>query len=117
MTDEKWENLTSQISEKFGIEEKKSVENNISDDVGNEFAGTKDIIIFDGMQGKMKLERINHPLIENKKMHYHKGTGGTAEVEYEVSETEQTHKVTAYIWDDSIDDWEEMQLPSGTMSF
>lgn len=117
MNDEKWENLITSIDEKFGIEEKKTEEDNLVDDVGKTYEGTRDIIIFNGIQGRMKIERVNHPVIEDKKMHYHKGTGGTAQVEYNVSETERTHRVTAYSFNEATEDWEELKLPGGTMSF
>lgn len=117
MTDEKWENTISQIEEKFGIDEKSSAPDNLEDNFGNVFEGSKETIIFKGLLGKMKLERITHPLIVDKKMHYHKGAGGTAEVEYVVSETEKSHKLVPYLWDDVTNDWKEMDIPEGTMTF
>lgn len=117
MTDEKWANLKEQVKEKFGIEEEHSYENNLEDNLDNVFPGTKDVVIFEGLQGKMKLERVNHPMILEKKMHYHKGARGTAKVEYIVSETEKTHRVTAFLWDESANDWKELELPGETITF
>lgn len=117
MSDEKWEDTVTQIDEKFGIDEKTNIPDNLEDDFSNVFEGGKETIIFKGLLGKMKIERITHPLILNKKMHYHKGAGGTAKVEYEVSKTEKSHKLNPYLWDDITNDWKELDLPEGTMTF
>ena len=117
MNNEKWKDLIIRIDENFGFDEEYTVEDNLEDDTGKSHKGTKDVVIFNGVQGKMKLERINHPMILEKKMHYHKGAGGTAEVEYIVSDTEETNKVKAYIWDETEDDWKELSFSAENMKF
>lgn len=117
MSDEKWKNLVYQIEERFGILEKYTLEDNLEDDLGNTFPGTREVVIFEGLQGKMKLERVNHPLILEKKMHYHKGTGGTAKTEFIVSDTEKTHRVFVFVWDKTINDWKKLELPDETLRF
>lgn len=117
MNDEKWGNTISLIEEKFGVEERKTVPDNLEDNYGNVFEGTKETVIFKGPLGKIKLERIAHPLILDKKMHYHKGSGGTAEVEYQVSETEKTHRLIVFKQSPDTLEWEELDLPEGTMTF
>jgi len=117
MSDEKWAGIKEQIKEKFGIDGEHVYEDDLEDNLGNVFPGTKDVVVFRGLQGKMKLERVNHPMILEKKMHYHKGAGGTAKVEYIVSDTEKTHRITAYVWDEASDDWKELELPEETITF
>ena len=53
MTDEKWEDLKENIRDKFGVLEERTEPDIITDDIGNEIKGKKDIIVFNGPMGKM----------------------------------------------------------------
>lgn len=117
MNDEKWEDLIYKIEQKFGVEERGKEEDILEDDLGNVVQGEKEIIIFTNDLGKIKLERIKRPLIVDKKMHYHKGAGGTASVEFIVSDTEFTKTIKAYVFDESIDDWKQLDLPQENFKF
>lgn len=116
MSDDKWFDLIEQIEQKFEILERYTTEDDMTDDTGKTYKGTKETVIFEGLQGRIKLERVTHPFIIDKKMHYHKGSGGTANIEYTVSETEKTHKLLAYLYDTASDNWKELDIP-GEMKF
>ncbi len=109
MTDEKWEDLIFNIHQKFGIESQKTEDLPIEDDLGKKKEkGKAETIIFNTDRGKMKLERITKPLILEKKVHYKKTRAQSGQVEYIFSDTEKTHKVNAYKWNDKEENWEEI---------
>lgn len=115
MTNDKWQDLIFNVEEKFGLTEHITEADNMEDDMGHVIEGKKESIVFQNDLGKIKIERISHPIITDKKMHYHKGSGGTAKVEYIVSDTETTAKLKAYIEKDG--EWEELDIPAGSMNF
>ncbi len=109
MQDEKWSDLVDNIQTNFKIIEKTTKDDTFEDDLGNQFKGTKDIVIFEGPIGKTKIERTNRPVILDKKIHYKKTAGTGAKVEYIISDTEFTHRVKAYKWNNELKDWEEIK--------
>lgn len=117
MTDEKWEDLKENIREKFTILEEKSEPDVMTDDLGNEIKGTKESIVFIGPFGKMLAERTTRPVILDRKTHYRKTQTGKALVEYIVSDTEFTHKINLYKWDDTKQDWGEIDVREDKISF
>lgn len=118
MNDEKWEDLKNNVKDKFGIIEEKTEADDMTDDVGNEIKGTKDILIFNGPLGKMMVARTTRPVILDKKSHYHKTQAGKALIEYVVSDTEFTHTIEASTWDDLKNDWEKIDTRGdGKISF
>ena len=66
------------------------------------------MIIFPTPIGKVKLTRESKPVVLDKKMIYSHQQGKSARTEYTFSDTEFSHKIKAYKWDDNIDDWKEM---------
>lgn len=117
MTDEKWDDLKENVREKFGILEERTEPDIMTDDIGQEIKGEKDIIVFKGPMGKMMVTRTKRPVILDKKSHYHKTQAGKALTEYIVSDTEFTSNVEAFTWDDLAGDWKELDLKGGTISF
>lgn len=117
MVDEKWHDLVSNIEEQFGIEERLEEEDNLEDDLGNVVKGKKEIVIFRNPLGKVKLERTVRPIITDKKMHYHKGTGGTAKVEFVVSESETSQKLKAFVFNEAENDWKELEVSGDNITF
>lgn len=104
MTDEKWLDTISMIKEKFGIIEQSEEE------LVEEGGGTVERIIFNGPLGKMKLERIVHPLVVGKKTTGSKRIGSTTRVDYVFSDTEKVRRLKVYKWNDNLSDWEEMKI-------
>lgn len=118
MTDEKWEDLKNNIRDKFEVLEESSKPDVMTDDLGNEIEGTKDTVVFKGPMGKMKVERTIRPVILGKKSHYNKTQAGKALIEYIVSDTETTSKVSASVWDEISADWNELDTRGeGKISF
>ncbi len=117
MTDEKWEDLKENIREKFKVLEEKTEPDIMTDDIGNEIKGEKDIIIFEGPAGKMKVTKTKRPVILDKKSHYHKTQAGKALIEYIVSDTEFTNKLEVFSWDELAQKWKEIDTRGGSISF
>ena len=102
MTPEKWENLIDSIKDKFEVEEHKT-------EHLDKHGGTDiEFIIFKGPLGRMKIEFITKPLVLDKKTTYSRRIGSETNIEYIYSEDEKTHKLMAYKWNDSQNDWVEI---------
>lgn len=97
MNDEKWENLMEKIKNDFGILSKDKEE--------RENDKICETVIFKGPTGKVKLERISKPLILDKKFKYSHRQGADAKVEYITSDTEKTHRVEAFMWNEDLNEW------------
>ncbi len=102
MTREKWEYITGDVEDKFGLLEK-----------GREFFDESgginvDFIVFKSPLGKIRLEYAERPVILDKKTNYSHRAGTIAEVEYVYSKTEKTASFTAYKWVDGENDWKEI---------
>jgi hypothetical protein len=69
MTDEKWEALVGQIRRKFQITEHTTSEPDLRD------KAVREILVFEGPAGPMKLERVTRPLVLEKKPIYSVGPG------------------------------------------
>lgn len=109
MTDEKWQQLIDIAELQFqNVEVKKEDLIHTSED-GQEKQGTMDILIFENPKGRYKLVRENRPKILSKTQHYSHRQGDTARTEYQVSDSELTHKLKVYE-DTGFDDWEEITL-------
>jgi len=107
MTDEKWLDLKYSIKEKFEILEDKTEDLMIDVDEGQKKLGTVDVLICQTPMGRIKLERTNKPVVLDKKVQYHRRKEGS-KVEYIYSDTEWTHRLDAYKWNEQDDDWEKI---------
>ena len=100
MNQEKWLNIKAMVDENFGITDQgKSA---LPEGQG---PGELEFIEFNGPMGKMKLEFIIRPLVLGKKTQFSRRVGSKTKVDYVYSETEKTYKFNAYKWDESADDW------------
>ncbi|MDO8507804.1 MAG: hypothetical protein Q7S53_04550 [bacterium] len=117
MTDDKWLDLKDSVREKFEVLEEKTEADIMTDDIGNEIKGEKDILVFNSPMGKMMVTKIKRPVILDKKSHYHKTQAGKALTEYIVSDTEFTNKIEAFTWDDIAGDWKEIDTRGESISF
>jgi len=117
MSDEKWEELKFKIKDSFGFIEDNKEEDIFTDDVGHEFKGEKETLLFKNPTGKFMVERTKRPIILEKKAHYHKGAGGTARMEFIVSEDETTTSLRAFLYEESNEEWKELDLKPGGFSF
>jgi len=102
MLPEKWKNLIDDIDYKFKIE--KQGKEHIDDQGGVDI----EFVIFEGPMGKVKLEFVTKPVILDKKTNYSQRIGSQSNVEYVYSEDEKTHRLVAYKWSDTRNDWKEV---------
>lgn len=103
MTREKWQTILGNIKDNFKIEEEGS------EFVDEEGGVSIEFIIFDGPLGRMRLEFVSKPLVVDKKTTYSKRIGSETKIDYVYSDSEKSENLTAYKWDDSQDDWVEME--------
>ena len=106
MNEEKWQEIKGQIKDDFELLEEKTVP--LAKE-GEDRPGEKEILIFNGPVGKMKLEFITHPVVLEKRGLGSRRIGSQATVEYKYSEDEFVHTFKAYKWEESRDDWVEME--------
>lgn len=114
MNIEKWQELKDRIELNFGGFEREVAEDYLEDDLGNKLPQKTESLFFNSPMGKVKLVRVSHPRIVEKKAHYHKGAG-SASLEFIVDNQEESAHMTAYIEKDG--EWEEFKLPPGSLSF
>ncbi len=109
MTDEKWQQLIDVAEMQFNNVEKKTEDLIGETPDGPQKQGTRDILIFENSVGRFKLERESRPKILSKKEHYTHRPGDTSRTEYQLSDTEMSHKLLVFK-DEGFDDWEEITL-------
>ncbi len=102
MSPDKWQQLKGQIQDQF---KNVSVSEEELEDSEN---GKVEIVLFDGPLGQMKLEYITRPVVLDKLTHGSRRIGSHTDVEYVYSETEFSHSIKAYKWDDNSSDWLEI---------
>jgi hypothetical protein len=102
MTDEKWEMLVSQIQRKFRISEHEVGEPDPRD------KSVREVLVFEGPTGPMKLERVTRPLVLEKKPIYSSRVGSGVSYEYVLHPTEKTHREALFRWENN--GWTEMDL-------
>ncbi|MFW5888666.1 MAG: hypothetical protein ACOCVY_03045 [Patescibacteria group bacterium] len=106
MTPEKWQQIIGEIKDNFEVE--KNEKERIEEEGGVDI----EYIIFKGPLGKMKLEFVTKPLIIDKKTNYSLRIGSESNVEYVYSDTEKTHQLYAFKWDEENNDWMEIDAES-----
>lgn len=104
MSPEKWAEFKARIKEGF-----KDVEIT-NGKLPEPQVGEAETVLFTGHLGRMKLEYITKPVLLDKKTHGSRRIGGDTSVEYIYSETEFTHQLRAYVWNDEQDDWVEIDM-------
>ena len=102
MQPEKWNQIKGRIKDNFPVREE-GVQR-LEDEGGVDI----EYIEFSGPLGLMRLEYVSKPVVLDKKTVYSKRIGSETKVDYVYSETERSHQMTAYKWDDSQEDWLEM---------
>lgn len=107
MIDDKWFDLMDAIETKFKIIERSRDE--ITDKESGKVRGDVQSLVFMGPQGKMKIERVSRFAILSEKVLYHRHAKGS-QIERTYSDTEKTHRVNLYKWNERLDDWEELNL-------
>lgn len=102
MTPEKWQETKDKVKEKFKILEEYQEKD-------EERREDREILIFQGPLGKIKLEFITRPVILDKKTTYSRRIGGGVAVEYVYSDNELTHSLKTYLYNEPLDEWQELK--------
>ncbi|MGH7724214.1 MAG: hypothetical protein ACREOU_02170 [Candidatus Eiseniibacteriota bacterium] len=102
MTEEKWEALVGQIRRKFKVTEHTTSEPDPRD------KAVREVIVFEGPTGPMKLERVTRPLVLEKKPIYSGRIGSGVSYEYVLDPVEKTHRESLFRWENN--GWTEMDL-------
>jgi hypothetical protein len=108
MNDERWEQLKENLKGKFDYEDETFEDLEMDTGEGRVKQGEKEILIVTTPVGKMRLVRESRPRVLEKKFHYSHRQGSAAQTEYKFSDTEKTHKLRVYKWDDKEDSWKEL---------
>lgn len=108
MQDDKWEALKEELHRKFKVEDEHFEDLEVETADGPVKQGKAEVIIFPTPMGKVKLVRESRPVVLDKKLFYSHQQGKAARTEYTFSDTEFSHKIKAYKWDDDNDDWKEI---------
>ncbi len=106
MTKEKWQEIVGKVKDSFELEDEGG--EHLEDEGGVDI----EYIIFTGPLGRMRLEFITKPVILDKKTTYSRRIGSETAVDYIYSETEKSEKLNAYKWNDTINDWQEIEAGS-----
>jgi hypothetical protein len=104
MTDEKWEALVGQVRRKFTISEHTTSEPDLRD------KAVREVLVFEGPTGPMKLERVTRPLVLEKKPIYSGRAGAGVTYDYVLDPVERTHRESLFRWENN--GWTEMDLSS-----
>lgn len=101
---DRWQEIKSQIKDKFNILDK-------GEDYLEEEGGvTIEYIVFITPIGKVRLEFISKPTILDKKVIYSNRVGSETKIDYIYSKNEKTEQLNAYRWDEAEEDWEEIEF-------
>lgn len=103
MTPERWKIIIGNIKDNFEIEEEDTA--HFDDEGGVDI----EYVVFKGPLGKMRLEFVSKSIVLDKKTTYSRRIGSETKVEYIYSDDEKSHILAAYKWDDSQDDWVEIE--------
>ena len=99
MAPERWKEIIDNIQEKFEVIE--LGEEKLEEEGGAEI----EYIEFTGPLGKMRLEYITRPLVLDKKTTYSRRIGSETQVDYVYSDSEKSHKLMVYKWDEDAGDF------------
>lgn len=108
MQDDKWEALKEELKRKFKVQDEHFEDLIMQTADGPVVGGKVEVIIFESPIGKIKLTRESKPVVLDKKMIYSHQQGKSARTEYTFSDTEFSHKIKAYKWNDDNDEWKEI---------
>ncbi len=112
MDKDRWEQIKENIKGKFKILEQGIEDILVPTAEGEVKNGSAEFLVAETPIGKVKLAFESRPMVMDKKFIYSHRAGQAARTEYEFSDTELTHKIKAYKWDDDNDEWKEIDAAS-----
>lgn len=113
MTQDKWDEVKDMVKSKFEVLEEKVEPLFLKTgliDADQQKIGDKDVLVFDGPMGKIKLEYLVKPVVLDKKEHYTKRGGTSSQTEYILSDTEFVRRMEAFRWINGF--WEKIDASS-----
>jgi hypothetical protein len=108
MQDEQWEQLKENLKGRFTVEEETQEDIIAHTQDGEVKQGFADVLIIQTPFGRIKLARENRPVVLDKKFIYSHRAGQAARTEYTFSDTEFSHKLKVYLYDENSDGWKEI---------
>ena len=114
MSPEKWEEIKNMVGRQFQIEDQGTEDLLVETADGQIKQGEAEFVVFSPGGGsafggeRLKLQLQKKPKLEDKKYFYSKREGDSARVEYKFSDSELVFTFKVYKWDDSEDDWKEI---------
>src|SRR3989338_6821691 len=108
MQDDKWEALKEELKRKFKVEDEHFEDLLVETADGPIKQWKSEVLVFETPLGKIKLVRESRPVVTDKKFIYSHRAGQAGRTEHQFSDTEFSHKIKAYKWNDDEDEWKEM---------
>ena len=105
---DKWEALKEELNRKFKVQDQRTEDLFVETEFGQVKSGSAEILEFETPMGLVKLEYETKPVVLDKKIIYSHQQGKSGRAEYKFSETEFSHKIKAYKWDDDNEEWKEI---------
>jgi hypothetical protein len=109
---DKWEQLKEELKRKYTVESETTEDLIVETGDGPVKQGHAEAIVFinEDMSPQMSFKLVfeTRPVVTDKKVIYSHRAGQGARTEYEFSETEKSHKLKAYTWDDDKEEWKEI---------
>jgi hypothetical protein len=105
---DRWEQIKENIKNKFTVLEEGTEDLTVTTADGEVPSGKSEFLIAQTPMGKIKLAFESRPVVTDKKFIYSHRAGQAARTEYQFSDTEFSHKIKAYKWDEDNDEWKEI---------
>ncbi|MBL7058282.1 hypothetical protein ISS03_03000 [Patescibacteria group bacterium] len=103
MTKERWNDIISDIKDKFEVIDMGTEHSEEEGGVQIEYISFKNPI------GEVRLELITKPVVLDKKVMYSNRIGAESNITYIYSETDFQSHFMAYRWNSETNDWEELK--------
>ncbi len=105
---DRWEQIRENIRNKFKVLEEGTEDLTVGTADGDIKSGIAEFLVAETPMGKIKLSFESRPVVLDKKFISSHRAGQAARTEYTFSETEKTHKIKAYKWNDDNDERNEI---------
>ena len=112
MSPDRWETIKQTAKKQFKLEEEGNEELLVETGEGVVKQGEAEFVVFESPLGRIKLQLQRKPKVEEKKFFYSHRQGDAARVEYKFSEDEVVYTFKAYKWNDTEDEWREIDSSS-----
>lgn len=108
MSPERWQQIKGTVKKQFLVEAEGVEDLLVNTAEGQVKQGEAEYVVFESLLGKTKLQFQKKPRLEEKKYFFSHRQGDSARVEYKFSEKELVYTLKAYKWNETEDDWQEI---------